>query len=313
MSRAPRPQKFPGVLALALALGMAATLAPHTAFAQAKGGPAPGGSLAPESPTPTEPQTKEQLEAQQHFQRAKDLYQAGSYREAIAELEAARLLDPKAKDLFFNLGIVHEKLGKFDEAIAFFHKYEELESVTPAERVKAENIIKRIEGAKREVPATPAVTPGTPGEASPPPPRKDTRRGRIDGATVAAGAVAVVGLGVGATFGILALSNKPAANSFVTGRDGTYDALQTKANDAHTQALVADVGFGVGIVAAAVTAYLYFSRTKDPKPTPVVGHTSGLGVSALAPSAVPIFSSSSSGLSAGHATGGAFVLGGAFR
>ena len=218
----------------------------------------PSSGLGAETPS-SEPKTKEQLEAQQHFQRAKDLYQTGAYREAIAELEQARGLDPKAKDLVFNLGIVHEKLGKFDEAITFFRQYMEMESVSGAERAKAENIIKRIEGAKREVPVVPAK--GT-SEQSPAPARDaETRNGRIDVATITAGSIAIVGLGVGATFGILALSSKP--SGFVTGRDGTYDTLQSKTSDAHTQAVVSDVGFGVGIAAAVVTAYLYFGRPKE--------------------------------------------------
>ena len=247
-----------GVLALAATVPLAVP-----ALAQQRpppsGSPGPS-SLAPETPS-NEPKTKEQLEAQQHFQRAKDLYQTGAYREAIAELTQARGLDPKAKDLVFNLGVVHEKLGKFDEAITFFRQYMELESVTAAERAKAENIIKRIEGAKREVPAATGAATGTAvPDPTPPPPTDETRRGRIDAATIVAGSVAVVGLGVGATFGILAVANKP--SDFVTGRDGTYADLQAKQSDAHTQAIVSDVGFGVGVVAAVVTAYLYFARPK---------------------------------------------------
>lgn len=279
---------FLGVLAVT-----AAASGPRPALAQqrpAAGAGSPSSALAPETPS-NEPKTKEQLEAQQHFQRAKDLYQTGAYREAIAELTQARGLDPKAKDLVFNLGVVHEKLGKFDEAITFFRQYMEMESVTAAERAKAENIIKRIEGAKREVPAATAPSGTTqPTEPTPPPP-EETRRGRIDAATIVAGSLAVVGLGVGATFGILALSSQP-SSSFVTGRDGTYADLQTKSSDAHTQAVVADVGLGVGIVAAAVTAYLYFGRTKvsEPKRT-------GLAL----PTAAPVPS------------GGVFMLGGSFQ
>ena len=246
-----------GLLAIAVAIC-------HPRPAPAQQRPAPSGAqapsaLAPEAPS-TEPKTKEQLEAQQHFQRAKDLYQTGAYREAIAELTQARGLDPKAKDLVFNLGTVHEKLGKFDEAITFFRQYMEMEGVTAAERAKAETIIKRIEGAKHEVPA-PTATATAPVEAPTPAP-DDTRHGRIDAATLTAGSVAIVGLGVGTAFGILAVSNKP--SDFVTGRDGTYADLQQKTSDAHTQAIVSDVGFGVGIVAAVVTAYLYFGRTKVP-------------------------------------------------
>lgn len=220
------------------------------------------------------PQTEAQAEAQQHFQRAKDLYQQGSYREAIAELEAARVLDPAAKDLVFNLGIVHEKLGKFDEAIGYFRQYLEMESVTPQEKSKAESIIKRIEGAKREVSA---ATPPDDGSGEPPagvPPDGEDRgkqpepappHGRIDAATIAAGSVAVVALGVGTFFGIRAVSMRP--TDFVTGRDGSYAAFQAKNADAHDAAIVADIGFGVGIVAAVATAWLYFGRTRDPQRT----------------------------------------------
>ncbi len=251
----------------------------------------PKGSLPPDSAPSNEPKTKEQLEAQQHFQRAKDLYQTGAYREAIAELEQARGLDPKAKDLVFNLGIVHEKLGKFDEAITFFRQYMEMEGVTASERAKAENIIKRIEGAKREVkPVT--QSPVTPTEPTPTTPEPVPGRGRIDGATIGVGAVAVVGLGLGATFGVLAMANRP-ANGFVTGRDGTYEDLQNKANSAHTQAIIADVGLGVGIVAAAVTAYLYFGRTKEPEQRKKSA--------AVTPAIAPV------------ASGGVLLLGGSFQ
>src|SRR5690349_16295735 len=146
---------------LRIQLAVLAALAgavPVPAFAQQKGPPS---TLPPDSTPASEPKTKEQLEAQQHFQRAKDLYQTGAYREAIAELELARTLDPKGKDLVFNLGIVHEKLGKFDEAIALFRQYLAMDNVSAAERAKAENVIKRIEGAKREVPVVPAAQPTT--------------------------------------------------------------------------------------------------------------------------------------------------------
>lgn len=294
----------PALFATAATAATLALAVPVPALAQqTRGAPAaPTASpttLPGDSPS-NEPKTKEQLEAQQHFQRAKDLYQTGSYREAIAELEAARVLDPKGKDLVFNLGIVHEKLAKFDEAIAFFRQYMEMESVTAAERAKAENIIKRIEGAKREVATTP--TPGGAGTVTQPaqPPPDDTSRGRVDAATITAGSLAIVGLGVGTVFGILALSNKP--SGFVTGRDGSYDKLRTQTDDAHTQAIVADVGFGVGIVAAAVTAYLYFGRTRTaPTATSAASAARVVHPLRVLPAAAPVPS------------GGVFLLGGSFQ
>jgi hypothetical protein len=106
--------------------------------------------------------------------------------------------------------------------------------------------------------------------------------------------VAVVGLGVGTVFGILAVSSRPASDEFVTGRDGSYDALRTKADDSHTQAVVADIGFGLGLAAAVATAVLYFGRTREPKPAALLR---------VLPSAAPMASGG----------GGVFSLGGTFR
>jgi tetratricopeptide (TPR) repeat protein len=227
----------------------------------------------------TAPQTEEQVKAQQHFQRAKELYSQGKYTEAVQELELARNLDPKAKDLVFNLGIVHEKLAKFDEAIGFFRQYMEMEGVTAQERAKAETNIKRIEGAKQEVGSKPPPSgtgdpqAGNGGDGSgargPQGPEDEKpAHGRIDAATIVAGSIAIAGLGVGTAFGIIAVSSKP--NAFVTGRDGTYAQFEQKNADAHNAAIVADIGLAVGIVATLATAYLYFGRTKDPQRTGVI-------------------------------------------
>src|ERR1700679_784301 len=110
--------------------------------------------------------------ARAHFLKGKELYQAGSYREAIVELDAARALDPKAKDLVFNLAIVHEKLAEVDEALRYARIYVQMD-LEPAERARAETYIKRLEGAKNEVVKRPL------------PPTEETHervRGRLDAA-----------------------------------------------------------------------------------------------------------------------------------
>lgn len=232
---------------------------------------------------------EDQAKAQQHYQRARELYQSGSYRDAIGELEAARALDPHAKDLVFNLGTVHEKLGRFDEAIQLFRDYMAMDGVTAAERAKAETVIKRIEGAKREAAqgGTPSSTPGTEPTEAPIEKPASPERGRVDTATIAAASVAVVGLGVGTIFGIRALAMRP--SDFTTGRDGSYETLKNETDDAHMSAVIADVGFGIGIVGAVAAAYLYFGRTKEP---------SKIGAPA---SFAPVRG------------GGVFLLGGSFR
>jgi tetratricopeptide (TPR) repeat protein len=240
--------------------------------------------VAAQNAAPQTPQTEEQLKAQQHFQRAKELYSQGKYTDAVQQLELARNLDPKAKDLVFNLGIVHEKLGKFDEAIAFFRQYMEMEGVTAQERAKAETNIKRIEGAKQEVASRPPPSGsgdpqsgnGEPGPKGPQLPEEKPPHGRIDGATIAAGSIAIAGLGVGTVFGLIAVTSKP--NDFVTGRDGTYAQFEQKNADAHNAAIVADIGLAVGIVATLATAYLYFGRTKDPQRTSTTGFVVGPGM-----------------------------------
>lgn len=236
-------------LATLLGLALATTVIP------AEADPRPPGAETPAGPATEEGQRA----AQTHFQRAKDLYQAGSYREAIAELEIARKLDPGAKDLVMNLGIVHERLGLFDEAIAHFTAYLDMEGVSAAERARVEAMITRIEGAKRELPAEPSAA--EPLVYPPPPSAERPRRGRVDALTITAGSLAAAGLLVGTGAGIHALTTRP--SGFVTGRDGTYADLEQKTADAHTMALVADVGFGVGAAFALATAWLYFGRTKD--------------------------------------------------
>ena len=81
--------------------------------------PVPTPAAAPESP---------EAGARQHFDRALELYRAGHYAEALEQLKAAAKLDPDGKDLFFNLALVHEKLGQVPDAIAALSRFRELET-----------------------------------------------------------------------------------------------------------------------------------------------------------------------------------------
>lgn len=201
-------------------------------------------------------------EAGKHFAKARELYGQGNYKDARVELIEARKLDPQSKELVFNLGIVNEKLALFDEALEQFRAYREMTDVTEQEKARAEAIILRLEGAKKQLadqkkdePPKVVVVPDPPKQDDTPP-----AKGRIDAATITAAGVGVVGLTVGAIFGIKALGERP--SSFVTGRDGSYQDLVSKSDSAHTSAIVSDVGFAVGIVGVAAAAVLYFTRPK---------------------------------------------------
>lgn len=199
--------------------------------------------------------------AREHFTRARAHYDAGQYVQALAELEEAHALDPAAKDLVYNLGIVSERLGRFEDALRYFREYL-TRDLTSAERGRAEGLVRRIEGAKRTVPppAQPAPAPALPPPAQAPP---RPERGRIDGWTIAAGSLAIVSLGTGTYFAVRAVDERP-SSGFVTGRDGSYASFEDQARSAHDQAVMADVALGVGVIAAAATFYLYFARTKTP-------------------------------------------------
>ena len=200
-----------------------------------------------------------------HMIKARALYEAGNYPDAIAELETARALDPYAKDLVFNLGIVHEKALHIEEALHFYRLYLDMD-IEPAERAKAENIIKRLEGARAHIPTTATVTAPPPAttiivnNGSPP-------HGRMDALTITSGLFALAGFGVGAGFGIAALGSRPQSN-YITGgagdpgASGTYADLKAMVDQAHTLAIIADIGFLTGLVFTGVTLGVYFGRTK---------------------------------------------------
>jgi tetratricopeptide (TPR) repeat protein len=207
-----------------------------------------------------------QAQADAHYKRASELYQQGAYREAIGELEQALTFDPNGKGLLYNLGVVHEKLGDIDEALKYLRRYQQMD-LDPKERAKADAIVKRLEGAgaRHEVDKNTVVVEPPPQQPPPPPPTTPPppAHGRIDVLTIGAGVIAVAGIGVGTGFGLRAIALRP-SSGFVTGRDGSYAQLQDDASKAHKDAIISDVGFATGIVAAAATAYLYFARTREP-------------------------------------------------
>lgn len=202
----------------------------------------------------------DRAQAEERFKKAKELYLEGRYVEARTALLDARKLDPSAKDLVFNLGVVAEKLLDYDEAIAYLREYKAMDSVTEGEAQRADASIRRIEGAKERHPkAAPAAAPPLQRDQPSPPPK----RGRVDGFTVVGLGVTGAALATGVVFGVLALQSDPAA-VVTTGRGNPYSAVESDNARARTFGLVADIGFGVAIAAAVGTTVLYFARTKDP-------------------------------------------------
>jgi tetratricopeptide (TPR) repeat protein len=254
---------------------------------------APRASLAQTSPANI-------AAARAHFEKARTCYEQGAYREAISELEAAHTLDPTAKDLVFNLGVVHEKLADIDEALKWFRQYTTMD-LTPTERPRADAYTHRLEGAKRELEekqaaaptpapesAPPALEPppsssepsppqASPAPGAPPPPAQlvplptppPIANGRFDAATATALSFSAVSLAFGIVLGVKAEKDKP-TSSYVTGRDGTATDLQNLVDQAHREAIMADIGFATSLVSAVAAAYLYLGRSR-PVSSPSAG------------------------------------------
>jgi tetratricopeptide (TPR) repeat protein len=201
--------------------------------------------------------------ARRHYDRARAYYEQGAYREAIAEFEAAHALDPNAKDLVFNLAVVHEKLADVDDALRWFRLYATMD-LTHDEQERADAYLRRLEGAKRELEQKQAAQAAPPPAPLPPPavkPQPEPPAGRVDAATVTAAALAGAALVFGVVMAVKAEQDEPESN-FVTGRDGSYADLVNRTALAHREAILADVGFGVSIVGAAAAAYHFLARPR---------------------------------------------------
>ena len=104
--------------------------------------------------------------------------------------------------------------------------------------------------------------------------------GRIDALDIGTASVSVAALVFGIVMGVKAEQDRP-PSPFITGRNGTYSDLADRQANAHQEAIMADVGFGLAAVAAAATAVLFFTRTHT------VGPAAG-GAGSTSVSAAPL-------------------------
>lgn len=203
--------------------------------------------------------------AEAHYKRARELYQLGRYREAIAQLEAALKYDPEAPELLYNLGLVHEKLGDADEAVDAYQRYLKAlgPDADPEEKTKIESAIKRLEGAKAELKAKEAK-------------RMEHRWTPLSTGLAIGGGVSIALAGV---FGILALNKDKEARNFVVGSGGSSGDRDALIRTSHGDAVFCDVFGAIGLVAIGSAITLYFTSefpksddaTVVPKPSARIG------------------------------------------
>jgi tetratricopeptide (TPR) repeat protein len=222
-------------------------------------GPVPEPGEAP-PPAPTSPEDVER--ALQLYDEARGLYSAGKYDDAVARLTEAVNLDPAAGMLFYNLGLIEEKVGQLDAARGHYQRALELSEDEP-ERLKLAKIIKRLEGAQQtKDPPAPKPDPG--GESVEPTstPADATRSGVSPWVYVTA-ATAGVGVILGAVFASRAAALDP-GDELVTGEGISVADLQADAATAHDFAVGADVAFIIGGAAAVASIVIAIVLVPDP-------------------------------------------------
>jgi len=237
-------------LALVLSSASAGSIASTSTRARADDAPADDAEAKPPSP--------KKVEAERHYKRARELYQLGRYREAIAQLEAALQLDPEGAELLYNLGLVHEKLGDVDEAVDAYRRYLKVlgPDADPEEKKKIEGTIRRLEGAKKELEAREAK-------------QTEHRFTPLTTGLLVGGGVSIA---VAVVFGVLAVNKDHEARDFVVGSGGTATDRDALSRTAKGDALFADVFGALGVVAVGSALTLFFTSEypaeDDPRAAP---------------------------------------------
>lgn len=239
-----------------------------TAFAIAASlslGPAPTNGAAPSdgaSPNGQPPQ-----EAVDAFFTGRKLYAEGRWEEALASfLEADRLFP--APDLQYNIGLCHERLEHWDEAIQAFEIYLRTKPTAP-DREAVEGRIarakqKREEAAKAPVeppPTDPTTTPTTgPADGTPPPTgaAKPSTGMIAAGATLlAVGAAGALGGALGIGFAVQRKNDE--LDEILEGgnpSDTSYDDAKEIEKDAKRLVTFQYVAAGLGAAVAVTGAVL---------------------------------------------------------
>ncbi len=242
---------------ISLLLGLAALAAAAVAAANPPAPATPGPSDSGHAGDPTRQQRARQ--AMTLHDEAWILYEQGRYRAAIDRLEAALVQDPEGRELVYNLALIHEKLADMKEAVDYYRRYLAMEP-DPKIRARIQLVLRRLEGAEKEVAAPshdvgPRVPPPAPAPPPPAPPRP-VRAWVV--ATASVGGVAFV---MGSIFGLSALARNPGANPR-TGGGVTIADLQADAHAAHVDAVISDVAFLTTLAAAGTAAFLYLATPR---------------------------------------------------
>jgi tetratricopeptide (TPR) repeat protein len=222
----------------------------------------PGAHAADPDPTtrPSPEGSEAERRAKPHFDAALAHYERGRYREAAAELELALSLDPSGKDLLYNLGLVHERLGELGAALHYLRRARVLET-DPAEQQRLDRSLRRIEGAY----AASYLSVRVPPRATPARLERRADAWVVSTATVAVGAALI-----GTMFALRADALEPSGAE----RSAPPEVLAERERRVTDASAVSALSFLVAVVAGTSSAALYWLR---PVPvTSAAGRGAGL-------------------------------------
>jgi len=220
--------------------------------------------------------------------KARELFALGRYEEALA-IYGKLYADSPHPTYLRNIGRCYQNLRRPYNAISSFEDYLRQSPNLPADqRHLVEGYIREMRElkAKQAASAAPPAGDAPPAASKPRPaqvslatapgPEADVPHpaGADQGnpkrtAAFAVGAAAVVALGVGAFFGVRAISKGNAVDAHCPGDACDMTGL-TLDHDARTAARIADVALGAGIVAGAVATYLFITSRVESAPWPAV-------------------------------------------
>ncbi len=237
-----------------------------------------GSPVPPKSsvlPSATKPLVNERpATALELHDEALSLYARGEYENSRAKLLEALGLDPEAKLLYYNLGLVAEKMGDLDNALKHYRDCLNMET-DRRERVALARIVKRIEGARLRVPKrySGVGDETSAGVADAVDAGSSTSDFRV--ASYWTGGAAVAGLVAGGVLAGFAHATDPGRRP-ETSVATPVEKLQSQAERAHRLGLGADVAFGVAGAALTTSVLLLLIDTSragsvDPMALPEVG------------------------------------------
>lgn len=200
----------------------------------------------------------EQLNAQ-----AREKYKSRDYAGAISLFKEAYEIEP-VPNLLYNIAKCHEKLKQWDDAINYYNEFVVSPDVDP--KVRKETLahveeLKKIKALEQQA--------NTPDDKKDP----DDKKGNVvepkpeagpdrTGAYIALGAGAAL-IGTGVAFGLMANSQQSTFDSATSSDD-----RKAARDSGTTYAMIADVGYGLGVIGLGVGAYFWLTAEDKTETAP---------------------------------------------